>query len=405
MASLFHTENGQPNEPYAFPSQIFHAVVEENYDGLANIFAENARNSVISYLSMKSRWARQQDYMAKSEEKIDDFLQHASYSKSPQLFSSSAFDPKQQNDGSNFYSVLQQLSVFVSEHKSESKATHEFKATSSSNPYVDFNHGSKNVHRLIWEACSTLAGSRPPSNLCIYDRSGATTPLLGHENYPPIYDGSVANATPAPHGGVGASGGTGTILHLLCAMDRPLMLAFLLIMGADGRANHTAFRRLMIHEAACNGSINCLTLLLEMGHRYANEIEEKNRATSGDKNIMPFFPDAMERSSPISSKPAPRLATRPPPPISIDLRQFGKTYTVEKENEDVKVKCANCMPILCQFKSLAKLVKEGNMTELQAARSLLAHAHILEATRTALIRSCTFGNDTLYSAHSFFRPI
>ena len=63
MASLFHNENDQPNEPNAFPSQIFHAVVEENYGSLANIFAENARNSVISHLS---RWARRQDSMTKS---------------------------------------------------------------------------------------------------------------------------------------------------------------------------------------------------------------------------------------------------------------------------------------------------------------------------------------------------
>jgi hypothetical protein len=63
MAALFHNDNDQPNEPNALPSQIFHAVVEENYDGLAKIFAENARNSVISYLS---RWARRQDYMAKA---------------------------------------------------------------------------------------------------------------------------------------------------------------------------------------------------------------------------------------------------------------------------------------------------------------------------------------------------
>jgi hypothetical protein len=59
MASSFHSDNDQPNESHALPSQMFHTVVEENYDGLAKIFAENARNSVISYLSMKSRWARQ----------------------------------------------------------------------------------------------------------------------------------------------------------------------------------------------------------------------------------------------------------------------------------------------------------------------------------------------------------
>ena len=449
MASLIHAENDESNDPRAFPSQIFYAVVEENYDGLANIFAENARNSIVSYLSMKSRLARRQACMTKSgayrwnrrehsnwtrrnwfqiaashtktsnrflflqiitpppprtEEKTDEFLHQHYHSKQPQRYTSSSLDAKEQNAASDFHAVLQQLSVFIFENKTETGETREREATPSSTFESDFDHGLRNVYRLIWEACSTLADSRPPSNLCIYDRSGATTPPLGRENDPPIFDGSVANATPAPHGGGAASGGTGTILHLVCAMDRPLMLAFLLIMGADGRANHTAFRRLMIHEAACNGSINCLTLLLEMGHKYAKEIEEKNRKTPGDNNVMPFLPDAMERTPTISSVPSPRLAARPAPPISINLRHFGRaTHTVGNLNED-NVKCANCMPILRQFKSLAKLVKEGNMTELQAARSLLAHAHITETTRSALIRSCSFRNDILYATHSFLRP-
>ena len=42
------------------PHQIFQAVVEKDYNGLMQIFAENARDSIISYISMKSRWERQQ---------------------------------------------------------------------------------------------------------------------------------------------------------------------------------------------------------------------------------------------------------------------------------------------------------------------------------------------------------
>lgn len=49
------------------PHQIFQAVVEKDYNGLMQIFAENARDSILSYISMKSRWARQQqDSMTKS---------------------------------------------------------------------------------------------------------------------------------------------------------------------------------------------------------------------------------------------------------------------------------------------------------------------------------------------------
>mmetsp|Transcript_12128 Transcript_12128/g.28774 ORF Transcript_12128/g.28774 Transcript_12128/m.28774 type:complete len:791 (-) Transcript_12128:49-2421(-) len=404
MTSVFHTINNRPVEQRSPPSQIFHAVVEKNYDGLANIFAENARNSVLSYLSMSSRWARHQDSMRKSEEKIDEFLHDASHSRSWQGSKSATLDSKQYDGVSYSYSVLQNLSVFISENTTESEAARnsDCQTTPLSTPDESLNHGSKSVHRFIWDSCSTLADSPPPSNFCIYDRSGATTPPQGRENDPPIFDGSVANATPAPHGGVGATSGTGTILHLVCAMDRPLMLAFLLIMGADGRANHTAFRRLMIHEAACNGSINCLTLLLEMGHRYSKEMEDNATSTSCYKSNVPFLPDAMERSSPTSSSP--RLSARPTPQISVNLRDIGRANQRARNDDHDDIRVSNCIPFLRKFKSVANLVREGDLTELQAARSLLAHTHILERTRNALISSCTFRNDKLYAIHSFLRP-
>ena len=54
------------SDPRSYQSEIFDAVVEGNYSDLANIFAENARKSVASYLNMKSRWSRRQDSMSKS---------------------------------------------------------------------------------------------------------------------------------------------------------------------------------------------------------------------------------------------------------------------------------------------------------------------------------------------------
>ena len=66
MASMISSEDDQRHDPRAFPAEIFHAVVEENYEGLANIFAENARNTVASYMAMKSRLARRQDFVTKS---------------------------------------------------------------------------------------------------------------------------------------------------------------------------------------------------------------------------------------------------------------------------------------------------------------------------------------------------
>lgn len=401
-SASFRSVSARQNE--VDPPRIFEAVVEKDYDGLAKIFAENARNGVSSYVSMKARWARQQDSMAKSEEKIDEFLHHSS-----QRTSSPSSDSTPKNSESPPL-VLRELSAFLSgmERQNGCRTTTATKTTESSN----CSNGPRDLYRLIWEASSTLADSRPPANLSIYDRSGATTPPMGKENDPPIFDGSVANATPAPHGGVGAWGGSGTILHLACAMDRPLMLAFLLIMGADGRANHTAFRRLMVHEAACNGSIDCLTLLLEMGYKYAKELEEENDRSQDNNNNnssnsgVPFLPDAMDISS---STNTPRLVTRPPhgrPPHghAMNLRHFGRaTHTVGAGNENEKAKYEDCMPIFREYTRLAKLVNERNLSKLEAARSLLEHAPILDTTRTALIRSCFFGNDSILG-HSFLRP-
>lgn len=274
---------------------------------------------------------------------------------------------------------------------------------------------SNEADRYLWDASAKLGDSLPPANLCVYDKTGTTSLPEGQENVPPIFDGAVANATPPPMGGAahGASGGAGTILHLACAMDKPLMLAFLLIMGADGRAPHTAFRRLMIHEAACNGSINCLTLLLELGKKHATKAEETRRNTNhrnySDPNVVPFMPDAMELSSASATTTVPALVARAPPPISMNFRQFRRSFVDSRGESNGSDRIerdaghADFLSILRQFKNCTMLVKRGEITELQAARSLVANAPLLETTRTSLIRSCFFRSDG-HTARSFLRP-
>mmetsp|Transcript_25840 Transcript_25840/g.54004 ORF Transcript_25840/g.54004 Transcript_25840/m.54004 type:complete len:840 (+) Transcript_25840:376-2895(+) len=333
-------------------------------------------------------------------------------------------------------------------------------------------------NRWIWEASATLANARPPSDLCIYDKSGATTlseananasnnaNASDHDHDPPVFDGSVANATPAGPHGTSTAGGSGTILHLACAMDRPLMLAFFLIAGADGRANHTAFRRLVVHEAACNGSIRCLALLLEMGRHYATadadadanadahqQAEKPNHEqrpyshsfrvndTANDNDTtattatatasttasttagfgdVPFLPDAMELSPPSTHTqththtPRPRKNKTP--------KNFGRAAHPagrEKDttNGEARPHYEDYASILGRFQRLAGSVKEGLVSELEAARSLLANAPILETTQAALIRSCYFTRNqfhynpssslssSIYASHSFLRPI
>ena len=250
-----------------------------------------------------------------TEEKLDEFLQQLSDPESPGR--SARRSPSRDTDDSSYYYLLQELASIMSGNNASVKSDFEV---------------SKETNRLVWEASSVLSDSRPPSNLCVYDQSGAKTPIPGNENLPPIFDGSVANATPPPLGGsgAGASGGSGTILHLACAMDQPLILAFLLSMGADGRATHTAFRRLMIHEAACNGSIQCLQLLLEMGHKFAKSSETRDSATAASS--VPFFPDNYEFSS--SNSTSASRFSRFPPPIAISRRYFRRETAQPSEVVD-----------------------------------------------------------------------
>lgn len=53
----------EPGHPGAC---LFQAIVEKDHDALVKLYATNARNSVGSYLSMKSRWAQQQEHYSKS---------------------------------------------------------------------------------------------------------------------------------------------------------------------------------------------------------------------------------------------------------------------------------------------------------------------------------------------------
>lgn len=313
-----------------------------------------------------------------TEEKLDEFLHQTS-----DVEGQRGGSLLQRPDDSSFYQLLHGLSHLSSGDGSGDSILPRYKS-------------SKEADRLVWEASSILSDSRPRSNFCVFNKEGATSPPDGSEQIPPIFDGAVANATPLPLGGAsaGASGGAGTILHLVCAMDLPLFLAFFLCMGADGRASHTAFRRLMIHEAACNGSIGCLTLLLEMGELYCKQSEARRGAT---RTFMPFIPDTLELPSSNSLTGNSAQSTRPIPPIAMNFRHFRREAARPGPQK------GDFLTTLYQFRELAKMVSTGEMTQLTAARSLLENKSLLETTRSSLARSCSFKNESFMS-RTFLRP-
>jgi len=299
-------------------------------------------------------------------------MQHLPCSESTER----AFSPRsaaENEDDTSYYRILQALAAILENRKADNQ---------------DQNI-SKEVERLVWEASAGLSDCRPPTNFCVFNREGATQPPDDNPNLPPIFDGQVANATPPPLGGAstGPSGGCGTVLHLACAMDSPLLLAFLMCMGADGRASHTAFRRLMIHEAACNGSIHCLKLLLEMGKRFAGNPENSDRDTSI------FMPDTFDVTPSSRTAVQPRLSRLPP--VAMRMRQMERETFCEGTHNSF-------LTILHQFRDLFTSVKLGDIQEVEAARKLLHGAFLPGTTRTSLIRSCAFKANA--TSRSFLRP-
>jgi hypothetical protein len=320
---------------------------------------------------------------------MDEFLQQLSYQHE-----SSAMDtePRQEfsrvrqikDDNESFYTVLRELALFMNEKLDEKEEDEQ--PTKKSRIEV-----SSDVERLLGDASAVFTDSRPPPDFVVYEDGDMSTQERSEALGPPIFDGTVANSTPPPLGGpgAGASGGAGTILHLACALDVPLALALFLALGADARASHTAFRRLMIHEAACCGSIQCLTLLLELGAKLGAtdgdedvnaKIPSRPRAAGGRNTVLPFLPRRIDRGETFAS-------------LQMYAQQSG-LFTNKKARAAKDDDASGFLSILRVFRECSAMVKKGTMTELDAARKVLGHATLADTSVASLTRSCTFNNET-----------
>lgn len=308
-----------------------------------------------------------------AEEKIDEYLQS-------QIPGNHFVSTSRSSEEKHFCTLLRELAVFLTD--SETERTN-----------LDTNPDSE---RLLLDASSVYADSRPPADFVVYE-DGSMTPRPANENSsPPIFDGSVANSTPPPLGhNVGATGGSGTVLHLACALDRPLALAFLLAMGADARSSHTAFRRHMIHEAACNGSINCLRLLLELGKQYgdidkqlASRLSMTTQRISGRSSTfeLPFLPRRMNRAHGVT-------------PL-----QLFPTEKIQKEFESQNSKPeTKFIDLLYLFRQKVFQVRNGAISEYEAARQILEHAKFADTTKASFARSCSFNPPPVLLPRTFIR--
>lgn len=278
------------------------------------------------------------------EEKVDE---HSHYG-------SSCNDAMQDQEHRSFCTLLSELSTFLSERELQVKKNK-----------LDV---SEEAERLLRDSAANLSATRPPNNFVVYNGEGPST-----------FDGAVANATPTPLGGA-ATGGASTILHLACALDVPLALAFLLAMGADARASHTAFRRLMIHEAACNGSIHCLALLLELGHKFGDGVASKDMH-------LPFVPRRIDRS-------------HAGPPLHL-CAAYPELFAGGFQSGSYSGTGTDFITLLGLFRNLARQVKQRELTELDAARRLMDHASLCETSKVSLARSCGYSRDHVIHRNLF----
>jgi len=322
---------------------------------------------------------------------------------------------------SMYAQLLRELSLFVTE-KEEAYNSEQAPVKKKTKLEV-----SADAERLLRDAVAAFSDSRPPTNFVVYEdtsdeeddgNDGGTTRSTTAFDGPPIFDGSVANATPQ-------TGGAGTILHLACALDEPLCLAFGLAMGADARACHTAFRRLMIHEAACNGSLQCLTLLLELGRQYGSTLQDNDADAKLPPRLsrhtrafeLPFLPRRLDRSeilaplhmyatippgaaSPSSTPPsqAQRLQNQSPQsPLAASItptrqsrRTNGSALGKKKQPPKQEGSGTDFLTLLQRFRTFARQVKKGELSELDAARKVLELSSLADSSKMSLARSCAF---------------
>jgi ankyrin repeat protein len=427
-------------------SQFYHALANRQYFDLIQHYGEVSISALQTYQDMQLRWSHREQSASRSGRGMMTYMCIFAIFVVPQLlhlrpsnqslFSliEEKFDESNYNPFSQGYSPPRcgnennrsaQFLVGGANHKVNSKGLSasgellreftsflhhpEFIAGEPSQCSVS-HHMSADVEQVVRDAVRSLSEMRPPSGFTLYpdgvmiqpndvtSAASSSSTLSSADNVelenlsldprrssgPPIFDGDIANAT--PNFGTSVGGGVGTALHAVAALDHPLTLALLLAMGVDARSCHTAFRRYVQHEAACNGSINCLTLLLELGNSFAEE-QANQRDSASFQRILSYEKKPAARS-PESVVDVPSIPRHPAD------SPFGKLSSLHSKplqqrrkadvSSDLTEAFGDTLSLLRLFASLVSQVSEGSLTELDASRTLLQRAKLSEQTRAAL---------------------
>mmetsp|Transcript_188 Transcript_188/g.281 ORF Transcript_188/g.281 Transcript_188/m.281 type:complete len:788 (+) Transcript_188:120-2483(+) len=235
-------------------------------------------------------------------------------------------------------------------------------------PTINFN----DLDSYLFEQAKVLSNTRPYVSFVVPGHvQTASSIQLSHSEdttttTSPLFDGAVANATPIGYDSTG--GGIGTALHLACAMDSPLALAILLVMGANASCRHTAFRRLMIHEAACCDSPKCLKLLLEQCGEYCNQLREL-QIPIGGLNYRPNW--SKERMHAYVGKDG-----------TMSNDRIGNHTLQQQESQSEFVK------VLITCLEFTQKVKAGHLDELNAAIGLFRVVSVSDMNKYIIASTC-----------------
>lgn len=217
---------------------------------------------------------------------------------------------------------------------------------------------------------------------------------------PPLFDGSVANATPGGNLLSLGGGGAGTALHLACVLDSPFALALLLAMDADASSRHTAFRRLMIHEASCANSPECLELLLELAKKFKGVIQA-NMPTGNDETAAAaaFFGLPLDQmgngmsgqryyqslfgSLGPGDGPVPGSELFGLPDWKLSLNDESNPDGIKQKPSPMQL-----IDVLTTAWKLVRKLRGGLISDLEASRALLSTLELPRGNKVALAYSC-----------------
>ncbi len=217
---------------------------------------------------------------------------------------------------------------------------------------------------FLFKGSAELANHPPHNDLVVQDRNNIDKRRKQYkmeidtkddDTIPPIFDGSIANAT--PRGIPSAGAGRGTALHLACALDSPFALAVILLMGGDATFRHTGFQRNLVHEAACADSPDCLRLLLELGSQYHKKHKD--------------FKDAYGIFS----------------------------WKIPPKDDSLLTPFVSLLQVMLD---MAHQIEKGNLDDLDAARHLLSTHHLTESNKVAIASLCSIDSDPIEHHRSIF---